>query len=73
MGTLLPKLGNVTYSDKKGYFEIGRQKKKDLVGIFTPGGLNTIWHELGGLEGAHVAYVGVEMRGLFSTFRRDAS
>lgn len=52
------------------YWEIGRQRKKDLVGIFTPGGLNTIWHELGGLEGAHVAYVGVEMRGLFSTFRR---
>jgi glutaconate CoA-transferase subunit A len=52
------------------YWEIGRQKKKDLVGIFTPGGLNTIWHESGGLEGAHIAYVGVEMRGLFSTLRR---
>ena len=23
------------------YWEIGRQKKKDLVGIFTPGGLST--------------------------------
>ncbi len=52
------------------YFEIGRQKKKDLVGIFTPGGINCTWHEFGGLEGAHVAYVGVEMRGLISPFRR---
>lgn len=52
------------------YFEMGRQKKKDLVGIFTPGGLNTVWHEFGGMEGAHVAYVGVEMRGLISPFRR---
>ncbi len=52
------------------YWEIGRQKKKDLVGIFTPGGLNNVWHEYGGMEGAHVAYVGVEMRGLISTFRR---
>lgn len=52
------------------YWEIGRQKKKDLVGIFTPGGLNSAWHEFGGIEGAHVAYVGVEMRGLISPFRR---
>ncbi len=52
------------------YWEIGRQKKKDLVGLFTPGGLNSAWHEFGGLEGAHVAYVGVEMRGLISPFRR---
>lgn len=52
------------------YWEIGRQKKKDLVGIFTPGGLNSAWHEFGGLEGCHVAYVGVEMRGLISPFRR---
>jgi glutaconate CoA-transferase subunit A len=52
------------------YWEIGRQKKKDLVGIYTPGGLNNIWHESGGVEGAHVAYVGVEMRGLIAPFRR---
>lgn len=52
------------------YWEIGRQKKKDLVGIFTPGGLNNLWHEFGGVEGAHVAYVGVEMRGLIAPFRR---
>lgn len=52
------------------YYEIGRQKKKDLVGILTPGGMNCAWHEFGGLEGAHVAYVGVEMRGLISPFRR---
>ncbi len=52
------------------YWEIGRQKKKDLVGLFTPGGLNSAWHEFGGLEGCHVAYVGVEMRGLISPFRR---
>ncbi len=52
------------------YWEIGRQRKKNLVGIFTPGGMNTAWHEFGGLEGAHVAYVGVEMRGLISPFRR---
>ncbi len=52
------------------YWEIGRQKKKDLVGIYTPGGLNNLWHEVGGIEGAHVAYVGVEMRGLISSFRR---
>jgi acyl CoA:acetate/3-ketoacid CoA transferase alpha subunit len=52
------------------YYEIGRQKKKDLVGIFTPGGMNCAWHEFGGLEGAHVAYVGVEMRGLIAPFRR---
>jgi acyl CoA:acetate/3-ketoacid CoA transferase alpha subunit len=52
------------------YYEIGRQKKKNLVGIFTPGGMNCAWHEFGGLEGAHVAYVGVEMRGLIGPFRR---
>lgn len=52
------------------YWEIGRQKKKDLVGIFTPGGLNTVWHEVGGVEGCHVAYTGVEMRGLIAPFRR---
>jgi len=52
------------------YWEIGRQKKQDLVGIFTPGGLNNLWHDFGGIEGAHVAYVGVEMRGLISPFRR---
>ena len=52
------------------YWEIGRQKKKDLVGIFTPGGMNSAWHEFGGMEGCHVAYVGVEMRGLISPFRR---
>ncbi len=52
------------------YWEIGRQKKKNLVGIYTPDGLNNIWHEFGGLEGCHVAYVGVEMRGLISPFRR---
>lgn len=52
------------------YWEIGRQKKKDLVGIYTPGALNNLWHEVGGLEGAHVAYVGVEMRGLMQPFRR---
>lgn len=53
------------------YWEIGRQKKKNLVGIFTPGGMNTVWHEFGGMEGAHVAYVGVEMRGLITPFRRS--
>jgi glutaconate CoA-transferase subunit A len=52
------------------FWEIGRQRKKDLVGIFTPGGMNAVWHEFGGLEGAHVAYVGVEMRGLITPFRR---
>lgn len=52
------------------YWEIGRQKKKDLVGIYTPGGMNNLWHEFGGLEGCHVAYVGVEMRGLIAPFRR---
>ncbi len=52
------------------YWEIGRQKKKDLLGIFTPGGLNNVWHETGGITGCHVAYVGVEMRGLISPFRR---
>lgn len=52
------------------YWEIGRQKKKDLVGIFTPGGMNSAWHEFGGMEGCHVAYVGVEMRGLIAPFRR---
>ena len=52
------------------FWEIGRQRKKDLVGIFTPGGMNTAWHEFGGMEGCHVAYVGVEMRGLIAPFRR---
>lgn len=52
------------------YWEMCRQKKKDLVGIYTPGALNNLTHEFGGLEGAHVAYVGVEMRGLFAPFRR---
>jgi acyl CoA:acetate/3-ketoacid CoA transferase alpha subunit len=52
------------------YWEIGRQKKQNLVGIYTPGGLNNLWHEFGGIEGAHVAYVGVEMRGLIAPFRR---
>ncbi len=52
------------------YWEIGRQKKQDLLGIFTPGGLNNVWHEQGGVSGCHVAYVGVEMRGLISPFRR---
>jgi hypothetical protein len=33
------------------YWEIGRQKKQNLVGIYTPGGLNNLWHEFGGIEG----------------------
>lgn len=52
------------------FWEIGRQKKKDLVGIHTPGGLTAIFHEEGGMQGSHVAYVGVEMRGLVAPFRR---
>lgn len=52
------------------FWEIGRQKKKDLVGMHTPGGLTAIFHEEGGMRGSHVAYVGVEMRGLIAPFRR---
>ncbi len=52
------------------FWEIGRQKKKNLVGMHTPGGLTCIFHEEGGMEGSHVAYVGVEMRGLIAPFRR---
>ena len=52
------------------FWEIGRQKKKNLVGMHTPGGLTAIFHEEGGMEGSHVGYVGVEMRGLIAPFRR---
>lgn len=52
------------------FWEIGRQKKKNLIGMHTPGGLTSIFHEEGGMEGSHVAYVGVEMRGLIAPFRR---
>jgi glutaconate CoA-transferase, subunit A len=52
------------------FWEIGRQKKKDLVGMHSPGGLTAIFHEEGGMKGSHVAYVGVEMRGLIAPFRR---
>ncbi|MDY6794358.1 MAG: CoA-transferase [Actinomycetota bacterium] len=38
--------------------------------VFTPGFMFCAWHEFGGLDGAHVAYVGVEMRGFISPFRR---
>lgn len=52
-------------------WEIARQKKKDLVGIETPGAMGPIFCEQGLMEGAHIAYCGIEMRGPVGPFRRS--
>lgn len=53
-----------------GYFEVGRQGKKDLSLIATPGAATDFLIGMGLVTKAHIAYYGAEMRGLAPNFRK---
>lgn len=52
------------------YFEIGRQGKKNLTVIATPGAASDFLIGMELINKAHIAYYGAEMRGLAPSFRR---